>query len=132
MKRVALLLCAAAMAACQYTPAQLQAEVPPVTYPSSLNYQTAYRLLTERMRDCYQRGGEYVQVQVNSDLYTDIQKGEIAVIILGTGSTVADETIDIVPNGTGSTIALRERPAPLRMYPVAPLIPRWLAGSTEC
>jgi len=47
------------------------------------NYQPVYRTVTDNARECWQTGLITAQMVVQSDLFTDIRKGQVAVALHG-------------------------------------------------
>ncbi|WP_345195012.1 BPTD_2524 family lipoprotein [Kistimonas scapharcae] len=52
-------------------------------YTVNENYQSVYRRIQANARRCYETGLITAQMQVRSDLYTDIREGVISVVLSG-------------------------------------------------
>ena len=52
-------------------------------YTVNENYQSVYRRMQNNARQCYETGLITAQMQVRSDLYTDIREGIISVVLSG-------------------------------------------------
>lgn len=106
MLRLALFLSAAVLAGCApISPQALRQEAGGrVEFVAQVSYQEAYRRAISQMRRCYQGGGVIVApTVVQGDLYTDIQRGEISIAIMGIAGAMNTVVVDIDAAGDSSS-----------------------------
>lgn len=102
------------------------------TFDVEMNYQPVYRLIVTQARKCYQTGMITAQLVVQSDLFTDIQEGNVTVALHGGFGVDTHMTIDIK--------ALSEARTRVDTYyalttwaPAALVVEEWVVDkSTEC
>lgn len=92
------------------------------------NYQPAYRTVTENARACWQTGLITAQMVVQSDLFTDIRKGQVSVALhggLGVNTYLAVD-IDAISD-TESMVRIYAYNGPWARY--SERVRQWLDGT---
>lgn len=90
------------------------------------NYQEVYRTLVEQSRECFETGAMSASTHVRSDLYTDIERGDVSYELIGGFGKDVYATVDILKNENGSTVRIYAAPG-FESYITK--VERWMRGT---
>lgn len=89
-----------------------------MSFTVARNYQAVYRDMRDFAKSCYEGGLITAHTAVDAQLYTDIQRGDISLAMIGALGKVPYWTSSIAASGQQSTVTVTEQ-GPTRGYSYA-------------